>query len=123
MRTMKELAQKALDCQDAVNLSGVVHSFSRAITELWEIARAEGWEGTAKINRHPVCLLFSSKIASLTYSESSEEFHKAYEWAKDLTSPPIDETETSEPTENEQCELCGKHHAPHCCGADPLRPY
>lgn len=82
MKTMKELAQKALDVQDACNLSGVVHTFSEVIRELREVARAEGWEGTEAINRHPICLLFSSKIASLTYSDSGEEFGKAYEWAK-----------------------------------------
>ena len=81
-RTMAQLAQEAIDVQDGCNLSGIVHSFSRAITRLREIARAEGWEGTDAINRHPICLLFSSKIASLTYSESGEEFHRAYEWAK-----------------------------------------
>lgn len=82
MKTMQELAKQALDVQDACNLSGVVHSFSEAIRNLREIARAEGWEGTEAINRHPICLLYSSKIASLTYSESGAEFTKAYDWAK-----------------------------------------
>ena len=81
MRTMKDLAIEALAVQDACNLSGVVHSFSKVMTDLRDIARKEGWEGTQAINMHPIALLFSSKIASLTYSESPLEFSKAYDWA------------------------------------------
>jgi hypothetical protein len=84
---MAQLAQEAIDIQDGCNASGIVFSFFRAITRLREIARAEGWEGTDAINRHPISLLFSSKIASLTYSESGEEFHRAYEWAKEQAAP------------------------------------
>jgi hypothetical protein len=79
MKTIRELAQEALDVQDACNLSGVVHSFSRVLTDLRAVARAEGWEGTSAINMHPIAVLFSSKIASLTYSDSPTEFSKAYE--------------------------------------------
>lgn len=82
-RTLTELTREALAVQDGVNLSGIVYSFAKSIARLREIARAEGWEGTDKINRHPICLLFSSKIASLTYSDSSKEFSAVYEWAKE----------------------------------------
>ena len=34
--------QTALDVQDACNLSGVVHSFSQVITEVWKEAREKG---------------------------------------------------------------------------------
>jgi hypothetical protein len=85
MKTWKELAQEAINVQDACNLSGVVHSFSRTITEVRELLRAEGKESTDNINSHPVCVLFSSKIASLTGSESGMEFAKSYEWAKEAT--------------------------------------
>ena len=87
VRCMKELAKDAINVQDACNLSGVVHSFSKIIGELREIARLEGWEGTDKINRHPVCILFADKIASLACPGSSingSEFTSAYNWACDL---------------------------------------
>ena len=82
-RTIKELAQEAHDIQDAVNLSGVVHAFSRAISDLREIARAEGWENTDKLNNHPICVMFSDKIAQLTYSSSCTTFQHAYGWVSD----------------------------------------
>lgn len=69
MRTINELCQEAVNVQDACNLSGVVHSFSRAITELRSLLQQEGDFSTEKLNQHPVCVLYSSKIASLTGSE------------------------------------------------------
>lgn len=71
-------ANDAILVQDAVNLSGIVHSFSKALSDL----RASGIQNTADLNRHPISVLFSSKIASLTGSESFDEFSKAYQWAK-----------------------------------------
>ena len=87
MRTIRDLAREAIEAQDACNLSGLVHSFSKAMTDLREIARVEGWEGTDKLNRHPVAVLWSSKIASLTMSE--DEFSKSYAWACDQGAVPI----------------------------------
>ena len=78
MRTMKDLCQEALDVQDACNLSGVVHSFSRTITELRTLVEQEPGFSTDKLNRHPVCVMFSSKIASLTGSEGYTNFKEAY---------------------------------------------
>lgn len=85
VRPIQVLAKEALDVQDACNLSGVVHSFSRVITQLRETLTAEGKFSTDKLNAHPICVLYSSKIASLTGSESMVEFSRAYEWAKDIT--------------------------------------
>lgn len=79
MKTLKELCKEALDVQDACNLTGVLKSFDRTMGELRLLAREEGWEGTEAINRHPVAILFSSKIASLTGSEDGLEFSKAYD--------------------------------------------
>ena len=66
---MADLAREALQVQDACNLSGVVHSFSRAITRLRALLEAEGKGGTLAVNMHPVCWLWSDKIASLTGSQ------------------------------------------------------
>jgi hypothetical protein len=94
VRGMKDLAKDAIAVQDACNLSGVVHSFSKIMTELRVLAQEQGWSCTDKINRHPVCILFADKIASLTSPGSSinpSEFTQAYNWACDLTrvSKPI----------------------------------
>ncbi len=75
MATLKDLAKSALNVQDACNLTGVVHSFSKILTELRAL---EPDKGTDYFNRHPISVLFSSKIASLTYSNSSAEFSNAY---------------------------------------------
>ena len=59
MRNLKQLAQEAIAVQNACNLSGVVHGFSRAISELRQnLPNA----GTEQINRHPICVLWGSKI-------------------------------------------------------------
>ena len=81
-RTMKELAKEAIDIQNASNLSGIVHSFSRTITELRELLNKEEGFSTEKLNQHPVCVLYSDKITSLTDSYSVNTFSKAYEWAE-----------------------------------------
>lgn len=84
MKTIKRLAEDALLVQDAVNLSGVARSFADALSDLWQHATAQG-EGTAWVNSHPVAVLFSSKISSLTRSEDSACFAKAYEEVKKLS--------------------------------------
>jgi hypothetical protein len=86
-RTIKELAQEAYDVQDACNLTGVVHAFSRAMTDLREIARAEGWESTEKLNTHPIVVMWSSKVESLCGSRCTSEFIRAIDWVNDMIGP------------------------------------
>jgi len=86
-RTIRELAQEAHDVQDACNLTGVVHAFSRAMTDLREIARAEGWESTEKLNTHPIVIMWSSKVSSLCGSECASEFIRAIDWVNDMIGP------------------------------------
>lgn len=75
MKTLKDLAQDALFVQDACNLSGVVHSFSRAMTDLRaNLPNAS----TDEINQHPIAVMYSSKIQSLTDSDSALTFSRAY---------------------------------------------
>lgn len=62
MRTEKELIAEAIQVQNACNLSGVVHSFSKAISELWELNLAGG---TKTVNQHRVCRLYADKIKQL----------------------------------------------------------
>lgn len=64
-KTEQELIKEAIDVQMACNLSGIVHSFSRAMADLWEIAREKG-KGTDFVNTHRVARLYASKIQSLS---------------------------------------------------------
>lgn len=85
-RTMKDLARNALDAQGAVNLSGVIHSFSRDISRLRVLVSAAEGENFSNIglNQHPVCRLYAEQIMFLTAAGSgdSESYHKSYEWCK-----------------------------------------
>lgn len=65
MRTEQELIEEAEACQNACNLSGVVHCFDEAITDLWKIANKEN-KSTGWANTHKMSKLFASKIISLT---------------------------------------------------------
>ena len=57
-----ELIAEALLVQDACNLSGVVHSFSAALTRLWQLRDADN---RIDVNTHRVSKLFADKIKSL----------------------------------------------------------
>lgn len=81
MKTLKDIAETALEVQDACNLSGVVHSFSEDISTLRKLFPNEG---TAFYNRHPVVVMYASKIASLTACEDLTTFADAYEQCRNL---------------------------------------
>lgn len=83
MKTLKELAQLAIDVQDACNLSGVVHSFSSTMTDLRAHLSKDANFSTTMLNQHPVCVLFSDKISSLVGGSESAQFSTAYRWALD----------------------------------------
>lgn len=67
--------QDALFVLDACNLSGVVHSFSRVISKVWEEAHELG-KGTDYVNTHPLCVLYAEKIYELT--RARVQFDEAY---------------------------------------------
>jgi len=71
-----DLAEEAIVVQDACNASGVIHAMSRAVTKIWEQAREKG-QGTDWVNRHPVMVLFASKLADLTQADL--RFSKSYD--------------------------------------------
>ena len=64
-RTLVELAQEALHVQDACNLSGVAHGFSRAMSDLCKHV-----ENTGARNTHPIAILWADKIAHLTGTQN-----------------------------------------------------
>ena len=90
MRTLAELAREALLVQDACNLSGVVHGFSRAMTDLREHLEAEGGFSTEKLNRHPICVLWADKVVHLTQQYNDENVGEAYAECRKLadSGPP-----------------------------------
>ena len=63
-RTMAALAQEALDVQDASNLSGVIHGFSRAVNDLFDL----GVRGDS-LRAHPVVLAWLDKINDMVGRE------------------------------------------------------
>ena len=65
-RTMRELAQEALEVQDACNLSGVVHGWGRSIMRLRKLLNQEKQVGTDILNTHPINQLWADKVGSLT---------------------------------------------------------
>lgn len=65
---MKNIYADALAVQDACNLSGIVHSWAESMSAIWEEER-ECHGGTDFVNRHPVNILFASKVADLTGAE------------------------------------------------------
>lgn len=80
MRTMQQLAQEALDVQDACNLSGVVLGFGRSITELRQHLTGTPGFCTDALNQHPICKLWASKIADLSRVEyGAMAFGDAYD--------------------------------------------
>lgn len=88
-KSLKDLYLDALLIQDACNLSGVVHSFSSTMSRLREILSQDEGFSTEKLNRHPIAILYSSKISSLTGSEVGMEFVRAYDSAKEVVNREV----------------------------------
>lgn len=84
-KNLKQLAQDALNVQDACNLSGVAQGFARAMLDLRALPECTG---TDWANRHPVAILWSDKIASLTGSHSSVTCARAYSDAMRMAGEP-----------------------------------
>lgn len=86
MRTLQQLAQEAINVQDACNLSGVVHGWSRAMEDLCEHLCASG--GTEHRNTHPINQLWASKCHDLArmgmsdYEQYGNALKICYELAK-----------------------------------------
>jgi len=80
-KTIKQLAQEALDVQNACNLCGVVQSFARAMIDLGEHTK-----GTDERNQHPVSVLWADKVAHLTGTQAigNDAVMKAYTICHDL---------------------------------------
>ncbi len=84
MKTLKELAQEAIDVQGACNLSGVVISFTRVIQELK--LHYPGLS-TTEFNHLPINAMWADKIASLTGIQNMKmvEYSGIYDKVKALS--------------------------------------
>lgn len=76
-KTLKELAQEALEVQNACNLCGVAQSFARVMRDLNELGL-----GTDRTNKHPIAILWADKIAQLSGTQNlgHEDVMMAYSW-------------------------------------------
>jgi hypothetical protein len=65
----QQAAQTALDVENTISLSGVLHTLDHVITDvIWPEARKQG-KGTEFINTHPIVTLFLHKLTTLNGSE------------------------------------------------------
>ncbi len=83
---LRHAAREAILVQDACNLSGVVHSFSRVMSLLSEVSNRQR-RGTDWKNHHPIAVLYANKIASLTGAETAVVFSKAYTRCQKISDP------------------------------------
>lgn len=67
MKALKELAQEALDVQNACNLCGVAQTFARAMIDL-----GEHCSGTDERNTHPITIVWLDKLNSLARIQAFE---------------------------------------------------
>ncbi len=74
----KQDYEDAINVQDACNLSGVVRSWAKVMSKIWDEAHAQS-AGTQFVNEHPINVMYASKVASLTGCEVSASFASAYE--------------------------------------------
>lgn len=81
-KTIKQLAQEALDCQNACNLCGVAQAFARAMIDLGEHTK-----GTDERNQHPITRVWLDKLNSLAgIQEYNANVTSAFSICHDLAS-------------------------------------
>ena len=71
--TIQEAAQKAIDIQDACNLSGVAFTFAEVVQVICDESKRRN-KGTGWKNTHPIITMFLLKMADL----NGHPFHSAY---------------------------------------------
>lgn len=72
--------QIAIEIQNAVNLSGVLHTWMDIIPKIRETV-----DSTAELNQHPISVLFAYKVASLSGQDHPNEvLDRAWAICKDL---------------------------------------
>lgn len=90
MTALQRAATDALQCQNACNLSGVVHSWAEHLDALWAKAHDLG-RGTDWVNTHPVNVLFASKVSALTGGDSGHRYFDAEDACRRIAKGELDE--------------------------------
>lgn len=75
-RSMKELAEEALFIQNACNLSGLVFGLERTMRRFNALNPGMG---TDKRNTHPIFVLWTDKLASLTGAQYGQNYGECYQ--------------------------------------------
>jgi hypothetical protein len=80
LKSIRRLAEDAIEVQDACNLSGVAQSFARAIVHLRRYLAAVGEDsGTLAVTIHPIVTLWLDKMRDLNGRPSAWDFMNAYD--------------------------------------------
>jgi hypothetical protein len=79
MRTLQELAQEAIDIQNACNPLGLSKGYAKALQELRELLEQQGY--TDVLCKHPINQLWASKLHDLARMGLSDTdcYGKAYD--------------------------------------------
>lgn len=85
--TYTQAAKDALAVQNAVNLSGVVHSFADAVDAVWDEAYKIG-EGIKYVNTHPIVVAFLEKLIDLNEFQTGDSVARdtAFSIVEDIAS-------------------------------------
>ena len=79
-KTLKGLAQDALDVQNACNLCGIAQSFAQAMIDLGEYCP----QGTQERNTHPITRVWLDKLNSLAgiqhLDSENQEISRAFDY-------------------------------------------
>ena len=74
-RTIQQEAQECLNAQEGVNVSGIVQSFNRAMSTIWNEAHEIG-QGKEWVTSHPIVALYLDKLVQL--SGSTRDYAEDY---------------------------------------------
>jgi hypothetical protein len=79
MRSLKQLANDAIEVQDACNINAVARGMIRAMDDLRELHKGQMF-GSYELNAHPVTRLWAHKLADLSNmaDTGSELYGHAY---------------------------------------------
>lgn len=87
-RSMRDLAEQALQVQDAVNLGALAPHFAQAVVDVRARLTADGrFTSTEDVNRHPIVALWLDKLVQLNGMNlgtgSQAVVSNAYSWIYD----------------------------------------
>lgn len=97
MRTLRQLAQEAIDVQNACNILGVSKSYAQAMDDLWEALNAGQKNiGLAHVSNHAIAQLWCFKLADMHHlgvgENATEGYGAVYETCRRLAERrPIEE--------------------------------